>query len=244
MTSSARPLSAMAVAGLVLGILALLTSFLPVVNNGSFLLALLGIVFSVVGIVGAARGKRSGKGLAIAAAVLNVLSLAIVLVTQSMYGAALDEVSKNLQGPDVAATSVSGTSALNGDSAAQATDLALGTTITLDSGLTVSVDELRTDLVSYDGSPMTAVRVSYVNGGTAPESFSNLIDWKGEDARGAQRNATIYIGEGDAGEALDSGSLAAGGSASGWIYFDGTLSKVLYYANVFDDSATASWLVG
>ena len=42
-----QPRSAMAVASLVLGIVALVTSILPIINNLSFLLAILGIVFAI-----------------------------------------------------------------------------------------------------------------------------------------------------------------------------------------------------
>jgi len=88
-----KPTSGMAVAGLVLGILALLTSFIPIINNGAFFLGLLGLIFSIVGLVGTMRGKKSGKGIAIAALVLTILSCVIVLATQSMFSAAIDEAS-------------------------------------------------------------------------------------------------------------------------------------------------------
>lgn len=87
----AKPLTAMGVTSLVLGILALLTSFLPIINNGSFFLALLGVIFSIVGLVGCSRGKRHGMGLAVAGLVLGIVSIVVVLGTQSIYSAALDE---------------------------------------------------------------------------------------------------------------------------------------------------------
>ena len=40
-----QPKSGMAIAGFVLGIIALLTSFLPIINNLSFFLAILGLVW-------------------------------------------------------------------------------------------------------------------------------------------------------------------------------------------------------
>lgn len=83
--------SGMAVAGLVLGIIALATSFLPIVNNLSFILALVGLVLAVVGMVATVRGKKRGKGMAITSVVLNALALVIVLATQSMYSEAIDE---------------------------------------------------------------------------------------------------------------------------------------------------------
>lgn len=94
-TPSSTPLqpkskSAMAIAGFVLGCVALLTSFIPIVNNLSFVLALLGLIFTIVGLVGVVKGKKSGKGLAIAALAICVVSGAVVLATQSAYSVALD----------------------------------------------------------------------------------------------------------------------------------------------------------
>lgn len=37
--------------------------------------------------------------------------------------------------------------------------------------------------------------------------------------------------------------LPAGGSVAGNIYFDGDIKKALYFANVFDKSAAASWVL-
>lgn len=84
-----KGVSAMAVVGLVLGIFSLISSWMPIVNNLSFIVALLGLVFSIIGIVSASRGKSSGKGLAVAALVINVIACVIVLATQSMFAAAL-----------------------------------------------------------------------------------------------------------------------------------------------------------
>lgn len=81
--------SAMAIAGLVLGILALLSSWIPIINNLSFLIALLGLIFSIVGLVATSRGMRSGKGMAIAALVINIIACVVVLGTQSLFAAAL-----------------------------------------------------------------------------------------------------------------------------------------------------------
>lgn len=81
--------SAMAIAGLVLGILALLSSWIPIINNLSFLFALLGLIFSIVGLVATSRGTRSGKGMAIAALVINIIACVVVLGTQSLFAAAL-----------------------------------------------------------------------------------------------------------------------------------------------------------
>lgn len=96
------PKTAMGITSLVLGIIALLTSFVPIINNGSAILAILGVIFGVVGLISCARGTRAGKSIAIAALVTNIVAFAIVLGTQSMFVAAIDQATS---GPS--ATSVS-----------------------------------------------------------------------------------------------------------------------------------------
>lgn len=61
-----------------------------------------------------------------------------------------------------------------------------------------------------------------------------------EDANGAQQNQGYYS---EGSDELQSGTLAAGGSVAGNIYFDGDIKKALYFANVFDKSAAASWVL-
>lgn len=104
-----QPKSGMAIAGFVLGIIALLTSFLPIINNLSFFLAILGLIFGIVGMVGISKGKKSGKGLAIAAIVICVVSGAVVLGTQSMYSAALDSAVSSSTTTSTSASSAAST---------------------------------------------------------------------------------------------------------------------------------------
>lgn len=252
---ASAPRSAMAVAGLVLGIVALATSFVPIVNNASFFIALLSAAFAAVGIVAAVRGTRTGRGMAIAALVVSAVAIAVVFATQSLYGAAVDAAVDDLsEGPAVTGVSpvASTGDASIGDAAAGAAsgaasdapgassaDLAVGSAVELEGGLSVSVDDVQAGLVNYDGSTVTGVRVTYTNGGDGEASF-NMLDWKGQDAQGVQQYTTYY---GDAEDALGSGTLAPGGIASGMLYFDGDLAKVLYYSSLLSSSATASWTV-
>lgn len=82
--------SAMAIVGLIMGVVALAMSWVPILNNLAFIFALLGVVFAIIGLVGISRGKKSGKGLAIAALVVSIIAGVVVLGTQSMYSDALD----------------------------------------------------------------------------------------------------------------------------------------------------------
>lgn len=93
-SSAPKPKSAAAIVALVLGVIALVSSWVPIVNNLAFIFGLVGAVFAVVALVGTLRGKKSGKALAIASAVLNVLALVVVLATQSAYSSAIDKATQ------------------------------------------------------------------------------------------------------------------------------------------------------
>ena len=101
------------------------------------------------------------------------------------------------------------------------TDLAVGATVTTAAGLSVVVDSVQSGLTNYDGSTMTGIHVTYVNNGDEGADY-NIYDWKGEDANGAQQNQGYYS---EGSDELQSGTLAAGGSVAGNIYFDGDIKE-------------------
>lgn len=245
------PRSAMGITGFVLGIVALLTSAIPVVNNASFFLALLGAVFAIVGLVAGVRGTRSGKGLSIAGLIVSIVAIVVVIVSQAVYSAAINSAAESLKsGAAVTSTSTGQAApAAAADAAASSeqpseqaasTDLAPGTSVQLEGGLSISVDAVRTDLVNYDGSQITGVTVTYANNGTADASF-NVYDWKSQDASGVQQYNSYYSGE--EGPALGSGTLAPGGTVSGMLFFSGQPTKVLYYSSLIARSPSASWTI-
>ena len=121
----------------------------------------------------------------------------------------------------------------------ETTDLAVGTVINLTGGLSVVVDSVQTGLVNYDGCEITGIHVTYTNNGEDGADY-NLYDWKGEDANGAQQSEGYYS-EGQ--EELQSGTLAAGGTVAGNVYFEGHVVKALYFRTVIDKTAAASWVV-
>ena len=116
-------------------------------------------------------------------------------------------------------------------------NLVVGTTVNLPDGLSVTVDSVEPGLTNFDGSAMTGVHVTYSNNGDDGASY-NVYDWKGEDANGAQQS-TGYYSEGS--DELSSGTLAKGGTVSGNVYFKGDLARVLYFGNLLEKTATASW---
>ena len=90
-TDTNKPRSGFAIAALVLGIVAAATSFMPIINNASFFIALIGLILAIVAIAGIRKGKNSGKGLAVAGLVLSSVAGLLVLGTQAFYSAVLNE---------------------------------------------------------------------------------------------------------------------------------------------------------
>lgn len=160
-----KPRSAMAVASLVLGIVALVTSILPIINNLSFAMAILGVVFGIVGIVGISKGKKTGKGLAIAGLVLSVVAFILVLVMQSAFSAALDEAMEEsgMTSASASAETAAGDAAASEPQAAEqseSTEAAYGVTI---DGCRVTED--------YEGNPAAVITYTFTNNSDEATSF-------------------------------------------------------------------------
>ena len=79
---------------IIFGAMALIGSWMPIINNFSFVLAILALIF---GLIGFAVNRKRPKTLAIIGTVLSVVSIAIVLATQVMYATSLDKVGKDVE---------------------------------------------------------------------------------------------------------------------------------------------------
>ena len=79
---------------IIFGGLALLGSWMPIVNNFSFILAVLALI---LGLIGLAVNRKRPKLLATIGTVLSVVSIAIVLATQAMYAKSLDKIGKDVE---------------------------------------------------------------------------------------------------------------------------------------------------
>ncbi len=235
-----KPRSVAAIVGLVLGILAIVMSWMPIINNFAFVIGGIGLVFAIVGLVGVLRGKKVGKGLAIAALVVNVLSIAIVLGTQSMYSAALDDAAN---GPDVVASEAPSAEGAEGESAAgdapETDNLAVGTPVTFEDGVTITVDSVSSGLTNYDGSTVIGIHVTYTNNGEGEYDY-NSYSWKGRDAQGAATDPVYYS---EASDDLSYGTLAPGGTVAGSVYFEGDSVSALYYPTIIADAPAATWAI-
>ena len=82
--------SSLCTAGLVLGIIGTCTSFIPIINNLSFFLGVLAIIFGLISI------KKASKGKMIATIILGILAIVITLGAQKSVSDSLDAISKDL----------------------------------------------------------------------------------------------------------------------------------------------------
>jgi Domain of unknown function (DUF4190) len=86
----------LAIASMVLGIIALLLSWIPIINNVAAILAVVGLGLGIPALIKARRGTAGGAGLAIAGLVTSVLAIVIVILTQLLFVKALDEVGDSI----------------------------------------------------------------------------------------------------------------------------------------------------
>lgn len=245
--------SGLAVAGLVIGIVALVLSPVPIINNFAWLMAVVGGFLS-----GFARWSISkkpyvtGKKMAVAGCVLSALALIIVLASQAFYSAVWDEAMSELEESSTPAAtsnstaSSSSSSSSASDSASDTTssstsyqDMALGTAASFSDGTTVTVLSVTPGLAKYDGTAVACVTVECKNNGKKNITFGSW-DWKAEDPQGAQRSQTIYM---DSESRLSSGQLAPGGTVTGNLYFDEPIAKVVYSPSMWLSTNDVSWLV-
>lgn len=154
--------SGLAIAGLVLGIVAVATSFMPIINNASFFIGLVGLVLGIIGLVQTRKGTKSGTGLAVASIVLNIVACAAVLASQAFYGSVLDDAMSSAR---ISASSASSSAVSQGSAASQATPAAAP-----ESSYAVTIDSatLGTD---YQGNPAVVVTYTWTNNSDKATSF-------------------------------------------------------------------------
>jgi hypothetical protein len=144
--------SGLAIASMVLGIIALLFSWVPIINNLAAVCAVVGLGLGIPAILRARRGTHGGTGLAITGLVTSVVALVLVVVTQVLFVKAIDEVQQTLE---------EGVSSAPADAAApepatdDVSDAAEGVTPL---GVPAQVGDYRVavDLVQLDGNAIVA----------------------------------------------------------------------------------------
>lgn len=183
--TASLPLSAMGVTSLVMGILALVISWIPIINNITFLFSILGLVFAIVAFVGIKHHKVRGRGIAYAGLITSIVGFAIMLATQSLYGEVLKQATTTSH------TKTATTSTSNNDSEKAQKDDSAGNEEKsqdnksdnkdasegeIDNGkyhVTIKGAELSGE--DYDGNPTVLVTYEVVN--NQKDKTSNPFDW-------------------------------------------------------------------
>jgi hypothetical protein len=103
----AKGSNGLATAGFVLGLLGLLSSWIPFLNIVGIILGVIGVVLAAVGL---AKSKKvnAGKGLAIAGLVLGVLAVIIAVLINAVFVSAVDKAVDETTNTSVEAPSDSG----------------------------------------------------------------------------------------------------------------------------------------
>ena len=97
------PRNGLGTAGFVLGLLAALFAMIPIIGVIAWPLAILGLVFGLVGISRARKGAATNMGLAIAGTVLSTIGLVLCIAWVAAVGSAASEVGTGLDALDTAA---------------------------------------------------------------------------------------------------------------------------------------------
>lgn len=203
--------SGLATAGMVLGIIGICLSLIPIINNIAFLLAALGLVFGIVGIVQTKDGKKAGKGKAIAAIILAVLTIGLVLASQKLFSDALDDAGDALKTGEVDTSS---------SEEKKKEEFKVGEVIAFD-GKEVTVTKVTRNWTQEFNEPAAnkeyvKVNVQLQNKSDKEVDF-NVFDWSLQDSNGTIQDTAMAFDDSDQ---LDSGKIAPGGKAEGSIIFE------------------------
>ncbi len=257
--SLGNPLSlGLGVAAIICGAVAFILSLIPTLSLAALVFGVVGVLAGIAAVVIAFVMKSAFKGLAIAGLVISVIACVVVFVLQPYYSNAIAEITNNATANNSDQTSsvlpggTTDTQNTNNSSPAapsvtptpsgnvsNTTDLTIGESASLNNGLVVTVNSVQTGLTNYDGASLIGVNVIYRNDSTNTMSY-NVYSWKGEDTNGAQRDR-VYYSEGS--DDLTYGDIPPGGTASGNIYFENNVVKIIFDEDALSNVSSVSWLL-
>ncbi|MFU0614080.1 DUF4190 domain-containing protein [Gardnerella vaginalis] len=95
--SEYKHLSGLGVSALVLGIIGIVFSFVPIINNICLVLGILAIIFSGCSFHSTVKnGSKRGRGMVVAGLVLGILSIVITLCMQASFSNSLNKATSSL----------------------------------------------------------------------------------------------------------------------------------------------------
>ncbi len=237
-----RPKNGMGTAALVLGILALLASFIPLLSLFTAVpLGLLGVIFAIVGYRRLSKGNATNKASTTVGLILSAIAVIIAVVLTLLVGAWLGSDSDT--GTTGGSTNVaSSTDDDNKRFSGQRDSDVIGEPgETLQArGVTVTAEPLKRMTPKYF-SPVLCSHVTYQNNSEDRIDYHEW-DWSLQSPSGDIQTVT-YSGMDDE---LNSGDLAPGGTTSGLVCFDTTDESgdhiLLFEGFITFDSSRAAWI--
>lgn len=143
----------LAIASMVLGIIALLLSWIPIINNLAAVLAVVGLGLGIPAFLRARKGTHEGRGMAIAGLVTSVVAIVVVLATQAFYSDVIDEVEREL---DRETSSSAPSDLVDEDEPSEAPVEASGDVVPLGTPAQVGDYEVTVDAVQLDANEVVA----------------------------------------------------------------------------------------
>lgn len=171
-------------------------SWVPIVNNITPLFSVLGLIFAVIGIVTTKKGgKRHGRGLAVAGVIVSILSFALCLGTQAMYGKAIDDAVKDSKGVTTSQPAdKSDGNKTDSNEGTEADNAAKG-----EQDMEGDIEGVHVKIVSavrsnndYEGKPTVLVTYEWTNNTTKNNSFAVLTSPKAFQ-NGTELPTAVYM---------------------------------------------------
>lgn len=173
--ASKEPTSSLAVASLVLGIIAIILAFIPIINNLAFILAIIGLALGIAGIIVTGKHKHKvGRGLALTGVILALLSGAITLGMQQIFSTALDEAMQTSSSSATTKSNAAQVAQDNAQSSARKDVTKPSSTADIDNGnYTVKIVSAVKSSADYEGKPTVLVTYTVTNN---MKKNSNMFD--------------------------------------------------------------------
>lgn len=179
----------------ILGVIGLIFSFIPIINNLAFIMGVIGFVFAIVALL-----THNVKGLTIAGLVTSILACGITLALQASWSKSLDDVSQslddatgknteNLLGSDVD-VQIGAFSAESDEYGFVTSSLPVTVTNLTDSSASFSIE---IEAVNPDGSRIATDSV-YANNLSAGQAMSeDVFTYISSDELETYQNATYQV---------------------------------------------------